>query len=404
MSGNTGRLGRFGRFVHPAATFLVPMVGIVELGWQLDVVLVVYWLGVGTTAARLSVETTFAGRPNSETGRLLHPAFAALREKRGGIPTPGLLPQIHPHGLPAAFHGGSLVLLVWALAGGGVMVLVGPNLFVEHRLDLLLGAAGVVVGELVTFLLHLRRRPYAELSPGAVFRLRHLLAPAAFLSLLLVVTFQDGEPADAQVPVVAVVYGQTVADVVREFGLLRRLLPAESRRDAQIGDQTPVPSGDGEPRASWRTHRRSVVCVRMVTSPGRIFPSEGGLLAGAIAVFVWVAFDGLVGTVAGVGVVGVVALIGAVLVGTETNLLYGHLEYRLYDDCLVAYDRLLETPQWRVELDEVRETETDVALLDRLPGLTLERLYVRAADDSQRLVGLSDAEAVRAAVDAARFE
>jgi|GEM_PF-901216 len=404
MTGDTGRLGWLGRVVHPATTFLVPMIGIVELGWQLDVVLVLYWLGVGTTAARLSVETTFAARPNSETGRLFHPAFAKLREKRGGIPTPGLLPRVYPHGLPAAFHGGSFVSLVWTLAGAGVVVLVGPTLFVDHRLDILLGAAGVGLGELLTLGFHLRRRPYAELSPSAVFRLRNLLAPGAFLLLVLVVTFQDGGPADAQVPVVLVVYGQTVADVIGEFGLLRRLLPAASRRDAQIGDRPPVPDGDGPPRRRWRTDRRSVVCARMSTSPARTLANDGGLLAVAIAVFVWIAVDSVVGNVVAAGLILAVGSIGAVLIGVETDLLYGHLEYRLYDDCLVAYDRLLDTPQWRVELRELTETESSAAVLDRLPGLALERLFVRTDGESRRLVGLADAEGVRERIDEARFE
>jgi hypothetical protein len=99
-----------------------------------------------------------------------------------------------------------------------------------------------------------------------------------------------------------------------------------------------------------------------------------------------------------------VALIGAIIVGIETDLRYGHLEYRLYDDCVVAYDRLLETPQWCVELDEITGTETSVAFLDRLPALTLERLRLRTRDDSEKLVGLGNAGAVREAVDEARFE
>jgi hypothetical protein len=401
MTADTGRLNRL---VHPATTFLVPMVGIIELGWQLGVVLVIYWLEVGTTAVRLSIETTFAGLPNNETTKLHMPAFAKLREKRGGIPTPGPLPRIHPHGLPAAFHAGSLALVLWVFAGAGVVAIAGLDHLVAQRFDILAGAAGVVVGELVALFLRLRRRTYAELSPGVVFTLRDLLGPCAFLFLILLFTFQDGGPVDPQLPVVLVVYGQTIADTIREFGLFKRLLPEVAQPDTRVGERTPVPDGDGEPRARWRTDRRSLACARVVTSPGRTFGNRAGLLPLIIAAFLWFALDDTAGVVAAAGLLVTVAVIGAVPLVIERDLLHGHLEYRLYDDCLVAYDRLLETPQWRVGLDAVRETETSVALLDRLPGLELERLFVRTDDESQRLVGLADAEGVRERIDEARFE
>jgi hypothetical protein len=142
----------------------------------------------------------------------------------------------------------------------------------------------------------------------------------------------------------------------------------------------------------------------MLTSPGRVFSNRDGLLYLMLSLFPVIVVDGVAGIIVSVGILGTVALIGAIVIGTETDLRYGHMEYRLYDDCVVGYDRLLATPGRRVDLDEIIETETSVAFLDRLPGFTLERLRLRTRNDSETLVGLADAGAVREAVDEARFE
>lgn len=380
------------------------MVGIVEFGWQLDLVLLFYWLEIGTGTARLLVEATFAARPNSEVGSVLHPPFRKLREKRGGIQTLGLLPPIHPHALPTAVNAGLFVSLVWLLAGAGVIAFVGPAVILRHTTAVLLGVVGVTLGELVALSVSLRRRSYADLSPAAVVRLRHVLAPAAFLLLVVVVVFGDGGPVAARVPVAVVVCGRTLVDVARAVELGRRLLPADARRDAQIGDRDSIPAGRGEPTATWRVNRRSVVAARALTGPGRVLLTRAGLLVGAIAAFVWLVLDGTAGVVAAAGILAAVAVVGALLVAVETDLLYGHLEYRLYDDCVVAYDRLLETPQWRVDLADIRETETSAATLDGIASLRLQRLAVRGGEHSGTLVGLADAEAVRERIDEARLE
>lgn len=84
-------------------------------------------------------------------------------------------------------------------------------------------------------------------------------------------------------------------------------------------------------------------------------------------------------------------------------MLHSHLEYRLYDGRLVAYDRLLEMPQWRVELSDVTETESSREFLDRLPGITLKRLFIRTDDNTKELVGLTNADSVRDRVNDVRL-
>ncbi|ERH13803.1 MAG: hypothetical protein J07HB67_02849 [halophilic archaeon J07HB67] len=219
------------------------------------------------------------------------------------------------------------------------------------------------------------------------------------------VFLSGGELTGVRWPVFAVVVaGRTCVDALDELGVIGRYVPDSLEPDNQIGDREPVQSGEGEPRAVWQPDRSSLTVARVSTSPGRVFGNRAGLLPLAIAVFLWLVFDGTAGVVAAAGLLGTVAAVGAVPLVIERDLLYGHLEYRLYDDCLVAHDQLLDTPQWRVELREVTETEPSTAVLDRLPGLELERLFVRTDDQSQRLVGLRDAEGVRDRIDEARFE
>jgi hypothetical protein len=409
------------RLVRPAVTLLVPVVGVVVFDWRLRSVLLFYWLEVGVTVVRQSVEATFAGRPNSEEGRMLRPPFGKIREKRGGIAMPGPLPPVYPRTVPTVFTGAFVALAAWGLIGtqivalGGQVDLSAPPLEIllgtpvdspGRRLELLFGATGIAVGGLATFVSNVQNRPYQDLSARAIVGPRQIAGPILFLLVFFAgLFFSDGNLVAVRDPVfVAVVIGRTGLDAAEEFGVTDRYLPEGLKRDVQIGEPDSIPSGDGEPQARWGVHRPSVVGVRMLTSPGRVFSNRDGLLYLMIALFAWFVVDGTAGTIIAAGILATVALIGSIIVGIETDLRYGHLEYRLYDDCVVAYDRLLETPQWRVELDEITGTETSVAFLDRLPGFTLERLRLQTRNDSETLVGLADAGAVCEAVDEARFE
>jgi hypothetical protein len=414
-------IGDLKRLVRPATTLLVPVVGVVVFDWRLRSVLLFYWLELGVTVVRQLAEATFAGRPNSEEGRMLAPWFRRLREKRGGIAMPGPLPPMYPRTVPTVFTSAFVALAIWGIIGTQIVALGGPvdlsasppEILLGTPVDspdpllgLLFGATGIVIGQSATFVSNVQNRPYRDLSARAIVGPRQVLGPTLFLLVFFTGLFlSDGNLASVRDPVFAVVViGRTGVDAAEEFGETERYLPEGLKRDVQIGDRESVPSGDGEPRARWRVHRPSVVCVRMLTSPGRVFSGTDGLLYLSLSFFAWLVVDGTAGTVIAAGILATVALIGSVTVGIETDLRYAHLEYRLYDDCVVAYDRLLETPQWRVGLDEITGTETSVAFLDRLPGLTLERVRLRTRTDSERLVGLADAEAVRGAVDEARFE
>lgn len=412
---------RLGRAIRPALTFLVPMVGVVAFDWRLRWILVFYWFEIGVTVLRQCTEAAFAGRPNSDAGRVLFPPLRRLQQKRGAVTVSELLPPVYPRTFPTILLSTVVMFAIWVFLGGQIVALGGSVNFASSpaeillgvpvdspasRISLLMGASGVVVGQATTFGSNVRTRPYQELSARAIVGPRQIFGPILFLLVLSTGLFLGGgKLTDVRsLTFVAVIFGRACVDVADEFGLTEQILPESFARDTQVGERDRVPPGDGEPRAQWRPDRRSVLALKVLTSPGRVFGNRAGVVVLAITAFLWFVLDGTATVLVPAGVLVTVAVLGAVPVVIETDFLYGHLEYRLYDDCVVAYDRLLKTPQWRVELDAVTETEASAAVLDRLPGLTLERLFVRTRDNSRRLVGLADAEAVRARIDEARFE
>ncbi|ERH13804.1 MAG: hypothetical protein J07HB67_02850 [halophilic archaeon J07HB67] len=131
--------GDSGRLLRPATTLLVPVVGVVVFDWRLRFVLLFYWLEIGLTTLRQTVEATFAGRPNSEDGRTLLPAFRKLRTKRGGVSMPGPLPPVYPRTAPAVILGGTVSLAVWLFAGTQIVALGGRVDLSAPPLEILLG-------------------------------------------------------------------------------------------------------------------------------------------------------------------------------------------------------------------------------------------------------------------------
>jgi hypothetical protein len=55
--------GDLKRVVRPATTLLVSVVGVVVFDWRVRSVPVFYWLEVGVTVVRRSIEAALAGRP-----------------------------------------------------------------------------------------------------------------------------------------------------------------------------------------------------------------------------------------------------------------------------------------------------------------------------------------------------
>ncbi|RYJ08276.1 hypothetical protein ELS19_17115 [Halogeometricum borinquense] len=76
---------------------------------------------------------------------------------------------------------------------------------------------------------------------------------------------------------------------------------------------------------------------------------------------------------------GVIAFVGI----AHFELVFGAMEYRLYDDELVAYDRRLDTIQWRVPLDAVRDTTVEEGLFESPPTTEVATVMLNRTDDTE---------------------
>lgn len=280
-------VGDLKRLIRPGTTFLVPFVGATLFDWQLQFVLLFYWFEIGVTIARQTVETTFAGRPNSGEGRMVMPAFRRLRSKRGGISLPGPFRSIHPRTAPSVVVGGALSLAIWVIAGTQIVALGGQVNLSAPPLEILLGtpvdsptvlagilfgAVGVVVGQLLIFVSNLQARSYEKLSARAIVGLVQILGSIVFLLVFITGLFlSGGELTTVRIPVfVAIVVIRACVDALDEFGMTERYIPNRIKPDTQIGDRDPVASGEGEPRIVWQVNRESLIFARALTNPGRV--------------------------------------------------------------------------------------------------------------------------------------
>ncbi|WP_435186604.1 DUF6498-containing protein [Halobellus sp. EA9] len=83
-----------------AVANLVPLVGVLALGWNISSLLVLYWIEGLVTVLLAVAKALFAerGSPGLPDIEPLH----ELREKRGGWRPPSRLPAVYPRNVPFA--------------------------------------------------------------------------------------------------------------------------------------------------------------------------------------------------------------------------------------------------------------------------------------------------------------
>lgn len=183
--------------------------------------------------------------------------------------------------------------------------------------------------------------------------------------------------------------GETAAAVAVAAAVARTAyaLRARERPAVEASEPFAVPEPAGEPGGRFRPDRRTVLLVGALdglfghvgweSGDGppwwaawlRGLGARGALLVGSPAVGI-VAADALLETPLSPGallaaalgppavVLGVLVVAGVV----HSELAFGRVEYRLYDDAVVAYDRRLDTAQLRIPLDAIRDATADRGL------------------------------------------
>lgn len=377
---------------------LVPVIGVVVFDWTLSVVVVFYWLEAGIALLFDAFEGLFAEKPLASELYLL--PFHELRSKRGGVRLISWLPPIHPRNLPFVLVVLQGIVIVWPAAGVGLYVL-GADVFTTGNGNMVLSvlAAGLmtVFVRAMELAEYLREDRYARESAQSVIdpgRVIGLIA-VVFLGMLLWSTTAalDGS---ALVLVLAALIGTRVTFELA--GVIAGSIDGEHSRIAalrewfgtdNIGTESEIEVPDGTPIARFRPDRNAVRVRGLVRGVGKsVNPEIPVLLLGLGLLVGWLLW-GIPGAIAISSVI--VSLFALVTVVVE-ELLYGYLEYRVYEDAVVAYDRLLDEPQWRISTDEITDSKSRSSLIERLATDTGTVQIMRRDRNPVLLICLPDSD------------
>jgi len=359
---------------------LLPLVGVVAWGWSLWSLLVVYWIEAFSTVVLAAIKTLFAERGSPGVPGGIEPLHE-LREKRGGWRVRESWPPIYPRNVPFALSMlGGWTVTVLPLS---VLYWLSVDPATVFSLDLLLGIAALVVAQAVDFVFeYIGTEEYTDVSAREIMRTPAQLT-VIILSLGLFAT--GGGRAGGLLILVGVVLAKATASLYR-FYVEHVGTPILRLGDRLVDDEDlsePPPEldlPDAERRARVTVSAKSVL-LGSVWSIAFGFASRFGL--GVLALS---GLAILVGDPAWIAV-GALAVLGIVAARVLSYFFrYGTIEYQRRGDTLVAYDTLLEAPQWIVTVDPFTDFSVKNAIADRLLGtgtLTVSGVESVDRDDVQ---------------------
>lgn len=365
---------------------LAIVAGVVALEWS-PLTLVSLFVGDALLGiGRILLERLFAVRPRGDAVPsygpypVLDDLFESLLDKRGSIRVSDRIPRVYPGNLPFVLEQwvsllgtGVLFTTTWFALGppeGGLhvsLVVVLLAFVTKHSLIIATWASAGV---------------YEQASVATV-RPREILYTVlvAWIALVFLAPLPGEYTAIAAILPVA---PKLLFDF-REAGIGPEPLVFDPSSDTTV---EPIPTPAGKPRHVFRTDDRAV--FNRAARFGVFYAFWPGLfLIGPIVLIGFLA-DSL--AVILFGIVGGVSITFSI---SYLVLWLGHanVEYRVYEDRLVAHDQFLDTPQWAISLDDVQTISTGENVLDalRLPPLipipfdTVPVDIERSTDEDRRL-------------------
>ncbi|WP_141212604.1 DUF6498-containing protein [Halorubrum sp. Hd13] len=158
---------------------LVPLIGVIVLGWDPWALLVIYWIEAFSTVLLGVRKILFDERDSPDVVGQIEPLHE-LREKRGGwCPRPGW-PPIYPRNVPF----GLSMLGTWALSvvPPSALYWLSVDRSIVLSINLLLGIGALVFAHGAEFMIgYLGRREYTNVSA------RELLRTPAQLTLIVII-------------------------------------------------------------------------------------------------------------------------------------------------------------------------------------------------------------------------
>jgi hypothetical protein len=356
-----------------AVANLVPLVGVLTLGWDVYSLLVLYWIEGLVTVLLAAAKALFAerGSPGLPDIEPLH----ELREKRGGWRPVSRMPAVYPRNVPFA----ASILGFWTVAvlPASVLYWLTATPVIRPSLSLLVGGVGLVITHLHEFLSdYLAGQGYAEVSAQEILREPLQLG---LVTLTLGLIASAGDRSGGLILLTGIVVVKTTTSVYR-IVTAHTDLPVASVLDGAVD------GSHAEPRPDIDTPDGPV--------RGRVSVDAAPVLLGSLpmvafgfahrttfAILIGLAFAALTGGSVWlvVGIVFVLVVAGA-RVGSY-YLRYGTIEYRRYEEQLVAYDTALGAVQWTAPVDSATFSIRN-AIPDRL--LDTGTLEVSGADPDDR--------------------
>lgn len=361
---------------------LVPVVGIAALDWSVAALLIVYWVEAAVVTLRGAFQGLFARREPGAVALTSLPG-QSWDEKRGGVAF-GPLPPIYPRNVHVVLSGLGALLVFWPFAGAAVAAVVDTAGGVPVG-GVTLAVVGVVASNVVGAVDYLRHERHADCSVRSAMPGRYVFG-VFMLGIGGLYALQRA--AAPSVVLIAAASAKLLVD------LLVAGFDSEDRLDDWAEEPLERKLPEGEPIATVRTDRRSLHLRAPTLTP--LF-----LIAPPYVVFSLVAalagvFVGWQTGVATLGVAAVVVALGRV-VGADVE--HGHIEYRVYPTRLVAYDTLLDAPQWVVERRTIENVTVASSVLDAV-GRDARTVVVSTYCDDRRLQAVERPEAFVDAVTA----
>ena len=397
--------GRRPRALALLVSNLVPLVGVLALGWNAGALVTLYWFELGIASFWAIVRALFAGRPSEvdRAGLIVGP----LAARRAAIPVPGTALRVRLSTLLVLPIVVPVLAGVWFVAGTvTVGVAVDGGLAPDALDSVTLAVLALFATEGATTLVdYVYKGAYREHSAqtairGVFFRAGAVAVGGLFAVTLIGAATVEGDaalsavdPGAVGLPLLVGVVGLKAAFDLA--GLYRdRLAAVDESSTLEIGwasdpppdDPVADPLSDAPRRV--RPTRRSRLLGGLATAPRH--PGVASL--GALCLFGALLFaTGNAWAIAAPLFAASVAL-PTLLLGVDYWLRYGVVEYRVGDDALVAHDRLFGDALWRVEPWDETDLRVERKRLDRRLGT--ETVVVELPDDEYRIPGLADAEPV----------
>ncbi|MDB2269640.1 DUF6498-containing protein [Halorubrum ezzemoulense] len=397
--------GRRPRVLSVALANLLPLVGVVSLGWNAAALMTLYWFELGIASGWALVRALFAGRPSEieRDGLLIGP----LAQRRVALSIPRTGVQVRLSSLLVLPVAAPILAVVWLVVGTLTVGVVVEEGTVSTVVDTVaLATLALFIGEGVTTLVeYFGRGEHRDHSAQTAIQGVFAQGAAIFFGALFTVTIVGAGTLEEDTPISAIdpdaigiplllgiVAVKFAFDLASLYG--DRLAAFDESSSLDLGlsydppAAEPVDGSLAKPTETVRQPRRARLAGALTTPlghPGLWYVSGGLALLGLLF-----AFGGDWGTVA--LLLAAALAVPLALAALDHELRHGLVEYRAGDGALVARDRLSGATMWRVEPWDETDLRVERRRLDRRLGT--ETVVIELRDDEYRIPGLDDPEPV----------